>query len=156
MLFLSACKNDQDNQPVESEAAAITQDDNQPVESVDTSTTQPDKRDYQSQILKVDTDLEMNNGWHIVPEDINTMIISVEAENVETILFWISETGTGTWDERELIGYDKDGSDGWSIEWDFGDRVLHDHISVQALGSDHTTQANTSINVHSADKTDKK
>lgn len=78
----------------------------------------------------------------------------MEAENVDTILFWIAETGTGTWGERQLIGYDIDGSDGWSITWEFGDRKFHDHILVQALGSDFATQTSETINVHSVDETD--
>ncbi|OAB38367.1 hypothetical protein [Paenibacillus glacialis] len=58
-------------------------------------------------------------------------------------------TGTETWNERILIGHDADGSDGWSYRWEFGNQTLHDHISVQALGSDSSTQATESIKVHS-------
>jgi len=76
----------------------------------------------------------------------------VEAENVETLLFWIFEIGTGTWEERTLIGYDIDGSDGWAIKWEFGERIFHDHIVIQALGIDAATQAKESINVHSITK----
>ncbi|MCM3711014.1 hypothetical protein [Sporosarcina luteola] len=140
ILILSACNN---------------VDEKEPVESVDVSTVQSDGKEYQAQILKVDTDLEVKDGWHMVPKGVNRMTISVEAENVETILFWISETGTGTWAERTLIGYDIDGNDGWSIEWEFGDRIFHDHITVQALGSDFETQARETLNVHSVDQTDK-
>ncbi|MFJ8063923.1 hypothetical protein ACIQYS_04770 [Psychrobacillus sp. NPDC096426] len=138
ILILTACNN---------------VDENQPVESVDASTDQSDSPDDKAQILKVDTDLEVKDGWHIVPTDVNTITISVEVENVETILFWITPTGTGTWGERTLIGYDIDGNDGWSIEWEFGDRIFHDHITVQALGSDGATQTKETINVHSIDET---
>ncbi|MGG3452586.1 hypothetical protein [Paenibacillus rhizolycopersici] len=100
--------------------------------------------DGKAEILKVSTDLPKNAGWWIVHKDVNTMTINVEAKNVDTVLFWISPTGTDTWGERELIGYDKDGSDGWSLTWDFGNRSFHDRIVVQALGSDGATQ-NTEI-----------
>lgn len=120
ILILSACNN---------------LDENQPGESVDASTNETENRDYKAQILKVTTDLEEEHGWYIVPKGVvNTMTISVEVENVDTILFWIAETGTGTWGERQLIGYDIDGSDGWSITWEFDDRIFHDHIAIQAFG----------------------
>ena len=100
--------------------------------------------DGKAEILKVSTDLPKNAGWWIVHKDVNTMTIQVEAKNVETVLFWITPTGTETWGERELIGYDKDGSDGWFLTWNFGSRTFHDRIYVQALGSDGATQ-NTEI-----------
>jgi hypothetical protein len=105
-----------------------------------------------ARILEVNTDLEKENGWFIVPEGVNTMTISAEAENVETMLFWITPTGTATWGERTLIGIDIDGNDGWSFKWEFGDRIFHDHITLQALGSDSATQAQETFNVHSVDK----
>ncbi len=132
-------------------SGCTTKHEDQPGEIVDTSTNPSELGGQKAQILAVTTDLEEENGWHIVPNTVRKMTISVEAENVETILFWIAETGTGTWAERTLIGYDIDGNDGWSIEWDFGDRIFHDHIAIQALGSDGVTQAIETINVHSVD-----
>ncbi|WP_225229664.1 hypothetical protein [Sporosarcina quadrami] len=134
MLILSACNN---------------VDENQPGESADASINQTENSDHKAQILKVDTDLEFEHGSHYVPEGVRTMTISVEAENVDTVLFWITPTGTETWGERTLIGYDIDGSDGWSTTWEFGDRIFLDHITVQALGSDSVTQASESINLRS-------
>ncbi|MCT2536853.1 hypothetical protein NC661_16715 [Aquibacillus koreensis] len=107
--------------------------------------------DTESQIISVDTDLEKEAGWWMVSKDVSTMTISVEAKNIETVLFWIAPTGTGTWDERTLIGYDIDESDGWSFTWEFGERVFHDHITVQAIGSDGSTQAQETISVHSSE-----
>lgn len=127
-------------------------DEVQPVESVDASINQSEESNEKAQILKVSTDLEEENGWFIVPESVSTMTISAEVENVETILFWITPTGTGTWGERQLIGYDIDGSDGWSLQWEFGEKKFHDHITVQALGSDGVTQAKETFNVHSVDE----
>lgn len=139
LLFLSAC-----NHKVEEE----------PVARVDASTGPTEFKAPLPKILEVRTDLKEKFGWHIVPRDVHSMTISVEAENVDTVLFWIAPTGTETWRERELIGYDIDGSDGWSITWDFGDRIFHDHISIQALGIDSSTFTDTTINVHSEDESD--
>jgi peptidoglycan hydrolase CwlO-like protein len=148
ILILSACNNIDENQPEKSVKAFTNQDE----KSVDDLSIQDEIKDLNAKILKVTTNLEEKNNWHIVPEGARAMTISVEAENVDTILFWIAETGTETWRERTLIGYDKNGTDGWSIEWDFGDRIFHDHITVQALGSDFATQANETINIHSFDE----
>lgn len=134
MLSLAACNN---------------VDENQPVESTDGSINQTESSDHKAQILEVDTDLEFEHGSHYVPEGVHTMTISVEAENVDTVLFWITPTGTETWSERTLIGYDIDGTDGWSTTWDFGDRIFLDHITVQALGRDGETLVSESINLRS-------
>lgn len=126
---------------------------NEPLERAVASTVPTEVQLPLPKILEVRTDFEEKHGWVIVPKDAHSMTISVEAEHVDTMLFWIAPTGTETWRERELIGYDIDGSDGWSITWDFGDRIFHDHISIQALGSDSSTLTATSINVHSEDET---
>ena len=103
--------------------------------------------DYSAKIFNVSTDLAQENGWSIVSDGVTEMTITVEAENVDVVLFWIAPTGTGTGLERELIGYDLDGSDGWSIHWKFGNRTFHDHITVQVLGSDYASQASETFNV---------
>ncbi|EGG37906.1 hypothetical protein [Paenibacillus sp. HGF5] len=113
---------------------------------------QADAEDLQAKILKVSTDLPYDSNWWVVSRDTNTMTIHVEAENIESVLFWVAPTGTETWKERELIGYDIDASDGWSLSWEFGDRQFHDHIAVQALGMDRRTQANESIIVHTLEE----
>ncbi|WP_240472933.1 hypothetical protein [Paenibacillus sanguinis] len=105
--------------------------------------------DEKAKILEVSTDLQKKADWWIVSEDVNTLTIDVKAQNIDTVLFWITPTGTETWGERELIGYDKDGSDGWSLIWSFGNRTFHDRINIQALGSDGTTQDNETIKVTS-------
>ncbi|MCG5252951.1 hypothetical protein QYF48_22715 [Brevibacillus agri] len=98
-------------------------------------------------ITSVSTDLPKEGNWWQVPKGVKQMTIKVEAKNAETVLFWVIPTGTQMWKERELIGYDKDGSDGCSITWKFGDRKFHDHIHVQALGDE--TISNEIINVTS-------
>lgn len=103
-----------------------------------------------AKILNVRTNLAKEDNWWIVSENMTDMTITVDAENTDTVLFWIAPTGTETGKERTLIGYDVDGSDGWSYTWEFGERIFHDHIQVQALGMDGSTQASETINVHSS------
>jgi len=108
-----------------------------------------EQSDRRTKILDVRTDLTKDSNWWVVPEDVAKMTIYVEAEHTDIVLFWLAPTGTGTGKERTLIGYDVDGSDGWSYTWEFGDRTFHDHIHIQALGSDDSTLASHTINVHS-------
>ena len=149
-LMLAACKEEDDLKSegrVEQEA--------KPSESVETISNLPEEVeeiDNSVKISNVQTDLVVENGWSIVPSGVSEMTITVEADNVDLVLFWIAPTGTGTGLERALIGYDLDGSDGWSINWKFGDRTFHDHLTVQALGLDGATQASETFNVHSMDE----
>lgn len=110
-----------------------------------------EKFDTSAKLLRVYTDLQKEADWWIVSKEISEMSIFVEAENIDTVLFWIVPTGTETWRERTLIGYDKDGSNGWSLTWEFGDRTFHDRIFVQALGSDNSTQDTETIKVTTAE-----
>lgn len=89
-----------------------------------------------ARILNVSTDLPEIGNWYRIPKGKEKMTINVEAKNTETVLFWLVPTGSKTWRERKLIGYDKDGSDGWSLTWEFGNEPpLQDHIHIQALGT---------------------
>ena len=117
--------------------------------STNNLTSKQQSTDMHTRISKITTDLEVKDNWLVVPEGVRTMTIHVEADHTETVLFWLAPTGTETGKEKILLGYDTDGSDGWSFEWEFGDAVLHDHISIQALGVDDKTQATETLNIHS-------
>ena len=52
------------------------------------------------------TNITEKNNWVTVPKGTKEITIYVEAENTETVLFWLIPTGTQTWWERRLIGYD--------------------------------------------------
>lgn len=108
----------------------------------------------QTSILSISSNLETKDGWLIVTENTTEVILTVEAELADTVLCWIAPTGTETGKERELIGYDVDGSDGWTIRFQAGDRMYHDHILIQALGVDGVSMASTSLNIHSEMDTD--
>ncbi|WZL79113.1 hypothetical protein QBE55_02790 [Eubacteriales bacterium mix99] len=114
-----------------------------------TPTNQSKELDTHAQIFKVYTDLSEKDGWWVVPRERKEVTFFTEVKNTDTVLFWATPTGTETWTERELIGYDIDGSDGWSFTWEFGDRSFHDRIYIQALGNDNSTQAVEIIQVTS-------
>lgn len=59
--------------------------------------------DEKAKILEVSTDLPKNAGWWIIPKDVNTMTIDVKAKNIDTVLFWITPTGTETWGKESLL-----------------------------------------------------
>ncbi|MBA2875098.1 hypothetical protein HNR31_001871 [Anoxybacillus caldiproteolyticus] len=51
------------------------------------------------------------------------------------MLFWLIPTGTQTRKEKELIGYDQDGNDGWCLTIDLSNRWLHPHLHM-VIGDD--------------------
>ncbi|MED4654571.1 hypothetical protein [Bacillus pseudomycoides] len=99
------------------------------------------------QIIKTYTNIPEINNWVSVPLGTEEVTIYVKAKNTETMLFWLVPTGTATWKERKLLGYDTNGTDGWSLKWNIKGKVLHNHIHVQALG--YTSISNDLINISS-------
>lgn len=59
--------------------------------------------------------------------------------NTEEVKFWIP-TGTETWKLRKLIGKDTDGTDGWSLNWQYNSSNYHHHIIIEAIGTNGSTQ----------------
>ncbi|MED3554108.1 hypothetical protein [Cytobacillus praedii] len=59
------------------------------------------------------------------------------AINTETVLYWLIPTGTQTWTERKLIGYDikeNPNDNNFSLTWKIDKPYLHDHLHIQAIG----------------------
>ncbi|MGW6151233.1 hypothetical protein ACWFN4_28270 [Bacillus mycoides] len=102
------------------------------------------------QIIKTYTNIPEINNWVSVPLGTEEVTIYVKAKNTETMLFLLVPTGTATWKERKLLGYDTDGTDGWSLKWNIKGKMLHNHIHVQALG--YTSISNDLININSEPK----
>ncbi|MRN55782.1 hypothetical protein [Paenibacillus monticola] len=98
-------------------------------------------------ISNVKTNFPKKDGWYVVPKNSGELDVSVNATNVETILFWAVPTGTEAWGERELIGYDINGEDGWNLTWNISETSLHHRIAIQALGSDGKTITNETIQI---------
>lgn len=98
-------------------------------------------------IASIKTNFPEKEGWVVVPANSSEITVTVETTNTETLLFWSVPTGTETWGERELIGYDTSGSDGWNITWNIAGKSLHNRLVVQALGSDGKTITDETINI---------
>lgn len=96
---------------------------------------------------------EMNN-WVTVPKGTEEITIYVEAENTETVLFWLIPNGTHTWWERTLIGYaintEKERTfnspQTFSFTWKIDKPLLYDHIEAQLIGMNQITSGG-SINI---------
>ncbi|MBT2680451.1 hypothetical protein J7E38_15680 [Bacillus sp. ISL-35] len=100
------------------------------------------------EIVKFYTNIPEKNNWVTVPEGTKEITITVEALNTETVLFWLIPTGTETWNERILIGYDikDDGDNFFSLTWKVSGPLLN-HLEVQAIGE--TGMAGASLNITS-------
>lgn len=89
------------------------------------------------QITSFYTDYPKNGIWIHIPKGTKKITFNVIADNTETVLFWLIPTGTHTWNQRKLIGYDlkKDDKDNhFSLTWIIDRPSLLDHIHIQALG----------------------
>lgn len=92
------------------------------------------------------TSIPIAENWVKVPKETKEITIYVEAENTETVLFWLIPTGTAQWNERKLIGYDikNDGDNKFSYTWQI-ERTLLDHLVVQAVGENEINSESLNI-----------
>jgi len=89
------------------------------------------------EIKSISTDYPKEGNWVQIPKGTKKITFHVEAENTETILFWLIPTGTQTWTERQLIGYDirKNQTDkNFSLTWNINKPSLYEHLYIQAIG----------------------
>ncbi|MBS4174779.1 hypothetical protein [Bacillus sp. FJAT-49736] len=88
-------------------------------------------------IISFDTDYHKKGTWVQIPKGTKKITFNVKAENTETVLFWLVPTGTETWNQRKLIGYDikEDNKDNqFTLTWNIDRPSLLDHLHIQALG----------------------
>jgi hypothetical protein len=93
-------------------------------------------------IRSVYTDIPKKDNWVTIPKGTNEITIYVEAQNTETVLFWLIPAGTQTWWERRLIGYDINEdkknkfneTQKYSFTWKIDKPFLHDHLVVELVG----------------------
>lgn len=101
------------------------------------------------------TNIPESDNWVTVPKGTKVITIYVEAENAETVLFWLIPTGTQTWWERRLIGYTINtdikstfnSPQMFSLTWKIDKQFLHDHIDVELIGMNEITSGGI-INIH--------
>lgn len=101
------------------------------------------------EIKRIYTDYPKDGIRVQIPKGTKKITFHVEAENTETILFWLIPTGTQTWIERKLIGYDmreNQTDHNFSFTWNIGKPYLHDHLYIQAIGEETVT--NDIINLY--------
>ena len=95
------------------------------------------------EIKSIYTDYPKDGTWVQIPKGTKKITFHVEAENTETILFWLIPTGTQTWTERKLIGYDireNQTDNNFSLTWNIDKPYLHDHLYIQAIGDEIVEQ----------------
>ncbi len=88
-------------------------------------------------IISIYTDYPKNGVWVKIPKGTKKITFNVKADNTETVLFWLMPTGTQTWNQRKLIGYDikeDDKDNQFSLTWIIDRPSLLDHLHIQALG----------------------
>jgi hypothetical protein len=88
-------------------------------------------------ILSISTDYPNDGNWIRIPKGTKEITFEVKAENTETVLYWLIPTGTQTWTERKLIGYDikeNQNDNSFSLTWKIDKPYLHDHLHIQAIG----------------------
>lgn len=51
----------------------------------------------------------------------------------------MTPTGTGMFNENQLIGQDTNGRDGWAMAWRYQDQPLLAHLTVTAVGANGAT-----------------
>ncbi len=95
------------------------------------------------EIKSIYTDYPKDGIWVQIPKGTEKITFHVEAENTETILFWLIPTGTQTWTERKLIGYtvrENQTDNNFSLTWNIDKPSLYDHIVIQAIGDEIVEQ----------------
>jgi hypothetical protein len=74
-----------------------------------------------------------------LPAGAGTLTFRVRAVNTNKVRFYVTPTGTGMFNENQLIGQDTNGRDGWAMAWRYQDQPLLAHLTVTAVGANGAT-----------------
>lgn len=102
------------------------------------------------EIKSIDTDYPKDGNWVRIPKGTKKITFHVEAEYTDTILFWLIPTGTQTWTERKLIGYDireNQTDNNFSLTWAVDKPYLHDHLYIQAINDEFVEQDSINLSM---------
>jgi hypothetical protein len=101
-------------------------------------------------ILSVTTTptLPRAGGFLVLPAGAGTLTVRVRAVNTQRVRFYLTPTGTGMFNENQLIGQDTNGRDGWSLAWRYKDEPLLAHLSVTAVGANGTDSPWVTLGLH--------
>ena len=76
--------------------------------------------------------------WQLPPGPGQAYLIT-DAQYATRVEFLLTPTGTGTAAQAISIGVDRDGSNGYTAVWSYGDQPLLAHLVVRATGPGGTT-----------------
>jgi hypothetical protein len=71
---------------------------------------------------------------------VGTVTFHAKVSDATRVQFFLVPTGTDTWGNRKSIGVDRNGEDGWSANYTYGDEPLWSHVLVVARGPGGTTE----------------
>ncbi|WP_316572651.1 hypothetical protein [Neobacillus sp. YIM B06451] len=89
------------------------------------------------EIVSISSNFPVIENWVEIPKGTKNITFNVQANNTETVLFWLIPTGTENWNQRKLIGYDlktDEQDNSFTLTWNINKSYLHDHLYVQAIG----------------------
>jgi hypothetical protein len=92
-------------------------------------------------VLSVTTSptLPREGGFLRLPAGAGALTFRVRAVNTHKVRFYLTPTGTGMFNENQLIGQDTNGRDGWTLTWRYQDQPLLAHLTVTAVGANGAT-----------------
>ena len=101
-------------------------------------------------VLSVTTSpaLASDGFWLRLPAGAGTLTIRVRAINTTKVRFYVTPTGTGMFNENQLIGQDTNGRDGWTQAWRYQDEPLLAHLTVTAVGANGATSPWVTLGLH--------
>jgi hypothetical protein len=104
-------------------------------------------------VLSVTTSptLPREGGFLELPAGAGTLTFRVRAVNSQQVRFYLTPTGTGMFNENQLIGQDSNGRDGWTLTWRYQDEPLLAHLSVTAVGTNGASSHLVTLGLHHPD-----
>ena len=81
----------------------------------------------------------LEGGWLELPRGAGKVVLSVKATNAQRVRFTLTPTGTEVADYAEVLGEDRDPSDGFHLVWRYPNQPIMGHLGIQAIGPGGTT-----------------
>jgi hypothetical protein len=78
--------------------------------------------------------------WLELPQGEGKVVFSVKASNAQRVRFVLTPTGTETGPYGELLGEDRDPSDGFTLVWRYPAEGLSAHLGIEAIGPGGTAE----------------
>jgi hypothetical protein len=151
-LAAAGCGTSQPDQPTTppSQPPVVTAPPHTPEPGSDPPAPGPTPR---PRILSVTTTpaLPKQGNFLRLPAGAGTLTFRVRAANTHKVRFYLTPTGTGMFNENQLIGQDTNGHDGWTLAWRYQDEPLLAHLIVIAVGANGATTPMFMLGVYHPD-----